>query len=64
MFGGWDLLASFCLLENTHKVGADVRYSLLLICAHGRIRSNLETFCKNTVLLVTTMDSVVKTLSY
>ena len=26
MFGGWDLLASLCLLENTHKVGADVQY--------------------------------------
>ena len=50
--------------ERDYPANTRTVYSLLLICAHGRIRSNLETFCKNMVLLVTTMDIVVKTLSY
>jgi len=32
-------------------------YSLLLICAHGRIKSNQRTFCKNNVQLEAAMES-------
>ena len=33
------------------------RYSWLLICAHGRIKSNQRTFCKTTVQLEAAMES-------
>ena len=39
-------------------------YSSLLICAHGRIKSNQRTFCKTTVQLEAAMDIVKKTRSY
>ena len=35
-------------------------YSSLLICAHGRIKSNQRTFCKTTVQLEAAMDIVKK----
>ena len=52
-------------LKTANKPAALVLgYSLLLICAHGRIKSNQRTFCKTTVQLEAAMDIVKKTRSY
>jgi len=61
MFG---LIKTSFLAFVVHYIQHLEWYSSLLNCQHGLINSNLETFCKNTVLLVTTMDNDEKTRSY